>query len=163
MIRAAMHIRPLAATDRRDWLEDFVLDRWLAPTVVGHGRVYRVAELPGFVALEDDAPLGVITFTIEDDACEVVTIDSLREGVGIGTALLRAVVDEAREAGCKRVWLITTNDNLPMLRFTQKRGFTLVAVHPNALEKSRTLKPEIPVLGIEGIPIRDELELEMTL
>lgn len=158
-----MKIRPLAATDRRDWLEDFVLDRWSAPTVVGHGRVYRVAELPGFVALEEDSPLGVITFTIEDDACEVVTIDSLHEGVGIGSALLRAVVDEAREAGCRRVWLITTNDNLPMLRFAQKRGFTLVAVHANALEKSRALKPEIPLVGIEGIPIRDELELELTL
>jgi GNAT superfamily N-acetyltransferase len=163
MIRAAMHVRPLAATDRHDWLEHFVLERWSAPTVVGHGRVYRVAELPGFVALEDDTPLGVITFTIERDACEVVTIDSLREGVGIGSALLRAVVDEAREAGCRRVWLITTNDNLPMLRFAQKRGFTLVAVHVNALEKSRALKPEIPLLGIDGIPIRDELELELSL
>ncbi len=158
-----MHIRPLAATDRQDWLEDFVIDRWSAPTVVGHGQVYRVAELPGFVALENNAPLGVITFTIEDDACEVVTIDSLREGGGIGTALLRAVLDEAREAGCKRVWLITTNDNLPMLRFAQKRGFMLVAVHPNALEKSRALKPEIPLLGIDRIPIRDELELERAL
>lgn len=158
-----MHIRPLATSDRSDWLEDFVLDRWRAPTVVGHGHVYRVAELPGFVALEDDAPLGVITFTIEDDACEVVTIDSLREGVGVGSALLQAVVDEAREAGCRRLWLVTTNDNLRMLRFTQKRGFALVALRPNALEESRRLKPEIPQHGLHGIPIRDELELELTL
>jgi GNAT superfamily N-acetyltransferase len=163
MIRAEMHIRPLAATDRRDWLEDFVLARWSAPTVVGHGRVYRVAELPGFVALENNEPLGLITFTIEDDACELVTIDSLREGVGVGSALLQAVVHKAREAGCRRLWLITTNDNLRMLRFAQRRGFALVAVHPNALEESRKLKPEIPQVGLHGIPIRDELELELPL
>ena len=162
MIRAEMQIRPLAATDR-NWLEVFVLDRWSAPTVVGHGQIYRVAELPGFVALEDDEPVGVVTFTIEDDACELVTIDSLREGSGIGSALLQAVVQEAREAGCRRLWLITTNDNLRMLRFTQKRGFALVAVHPNALEESRKLKPEIPQVGLDGIPIRDELELELPL
>ena len=50
-----------------------------------------------------------------------------------------------------------------MLRFAQKRGFALVAVHRNAIEESRRLKPEIPLLGDDGIPIRDELELELTL
>jgi DNA-3-methyladenine glycosylase I len=161
MIRA-VEIRPLLGDDR-DWLEGFVVERWSAPTVVGHGRVYRVAELPGFVALEDDDRIGLVTFTIEDEACEIVTIDSLREGKGVGTALIRAVVDEAREAGCSRVWLVTTNDNLPMLRFAQKRGFALVAVHPRAVEESRRLKPEIPLLGARGIPSRDELELELPL
>lgn len=161
MIRA-VQIRPLREDDR-DWLEGFVVERWGASTVVGHGRVYRVAELPGFVALEDDDRIGLVTFTIEDEACEVVTIDSLREGEGVGTALVRAVVDVACEAGCRRVWLITTNNNLRMLRFAQKRGFALVALHPGAVDESRGLKPEIPLLGANGIPIRDELELELPL
>jgi GNAT superfamily N-acetyltransferase len=162
MIRAEMHIRPLADGDRA-WLEEFVPERWGAPTVVGHGRVYRVADLPGFVALDEREPVGLVTFSIEGDACEIVTIDSLREGIGIGSALVEAVARKAREAGCRRLWLITTNDNLPMLRFAQKRGFTLVAVHPNAVEASRKLKPEISRIGIDGIPIRDELELELVL
>ena len=161
MIRA-MEIRPLREDDR-DWLEDFVVERWSAPTVVGHGRVYQVAELPGLVALVDGDRIGLVTFTIEDEACEIVTIDSLREGAGVGTALVRAVVDKAREAGCRRVWLITTNNNLRMLRFAQKRGFALVALHPRAVDESRRLKPEIPLLGANGIPIRDELELELPL
>jgi N-acetylglutamate synthase-like GNAT family acetyltransferase len=162
MIRVDMEIRPLAAGDR-DWLEEFVLARWGAATVVGHGRVYRPAELPGFVALEDDERLGLVTFVLEDDACEIVTIDSVREGIGVGSALVDAVVQKAREADCRRVWLVTTNDNLQMFRFAQKRGFALVAVHPRAVEASRKLKPEIPLLGIDGIPIRDELELELRL
>jgi N-acetylglutamate synthase-like GNAT family acetyltransferase len=100
---------------------------------------------------------------LEDDACEIVTIDSVREGIGVGSALVDAVVQKAREADCRRVWLVTTNDNLQMFRFAQKRGFALVAVHPRAVEASRKLKPEIPLLGIDGIPIRDELELELRL
>ncbi len=52
---------------------------------------------------------------------------------------------------------------LDALRFYQKWGLRLVALHPNALEQSRRLKPEIPLVGRDGIPLRDELELEMTL
>lgn len=157
-----MNIRPLTEADRA-WLEEFVPERWGAPTVVGHGRVFRVAELPGFVALEEDEPVGLVTYSIEGEACELVTIDSLREGLGIGSSLLEAVERSARDAGCRRLWLITTNDNLRMLRFAQRRGFSLVALHPNALEESRRLKPEIPLLGLHGIPMRDELELELPL
>ena len=36
----------------------------------------------------------------------------------------------------------------------------LVAVHRNAVVRSRALKPEIPLSGDHGIPIRDEIELE---
>ena len=85
------------------------------------------------------------------------------EKAGIGTALIDAVKDVATMARCKRLWLITTNDNMAALHFFQKRGFMLVAVYPNALEQSRKLKPEIPLIGIDGIPLRDEIELEMPL
>ena len=74
-----------------------------------------------------------------------------------------AVRDTAIKARCRRLWLLTANDNLSALRFYQKWGLHIVAVYPNALEKSRRLKPEIPLLGREGIPLRDEIELEMTL
>jgi RimJ/RimL family protein N-acetyltransferase len=69
----------------------------------------------------------------------------------------------ALKAGCRRIWLITTNDNTAALRFYQKKGFSLVAVHRNAIERSRQLKPEIPETGNDGIPLRDEIELEIVL
>ncbi len=90
-------------------------------------------------------------------------MNSLLEGRGIGSALVEAVIKVAVNASCKRIWLITTNDNLTALRFWQKRGFSLVAVHRNAIEESRRLKPEIPLKGEHGIPIKDEIELEMCL
>lgn len=84
-------------------------------------------------------------------------------GSGGNRALLAAVEEAARAAGCKRLWLITTNDNLAALRFYQRRGYALVAVHRAALDGARQLKPGIPLVGRSGVPLRDELELEKRL
>jgi len=101
--------------------------------------------------------------TLTEIECEIVTLDSVTECRGIGTSLIVAVRKVAFRAGCKRVWLITTNDNVKTIRFYQRRGFVLVAVHRNAIDESRKLKPEIPRFGIDGIPIRDEIEMELIL
>lgn len=83
---------------------------------------------------------------------------------GAGTALIEEVERIALNAGCRRLWLITTNDNIEGLRFYQRRGFRLVELHAGAVDRSReSLKPEIPAIGEHGIPIRDELELEKLL
>ncbi len=107
--------------------------------------------------------MGLVTYNITGVSCEIVTINSARPSSGVGTALIEAVKNVALQSGCKRIWLITTNDNMNALRFYQKRGFVLVAVHKNALEVSRRLKPEISLIGNDGIPLRDEIELEMIL
>jgi N-acetylglutamate synthase-like GNAT family acetyltransferase len=104
-----------------------------------------------------------VTYRLEGDECEVITLNSLIGGMGVGSALIEAIREVAVSAGCKRLWLITTNDNLAALSFYQKRGFVLVAVYRNVLEQSRRLKPEIPLVGMDGIPLRDELELELLL
>lgn len=70
---------------------------------------------------------------------------------------------QAVSENCFRLWLITTNDNLAAIGYYQKRGFSLVAVHRNALEEARKIKPTIPLIGIDGIPLRDEIELEILL
>ena len=84
---------------------------------------------------------------------------------GAGTALLEAFEAVAREAGCTRIWLITTNDNVDALRFYQRRGFRLSARPPgrNPRYHERQLKPRIPELGAYDIPLRDELELNAAL
>jgi ribosomal protein S18 acetylase RimI-like enzyme len=120
-------------------------------------------ELPGFAAFEDDRCVGLLTYEIEGDALEIVTIDALVEGQGIGTALLRAVEEVARAQGCRRLRLVTTNNNLRALLFYQRAGFRLVALVPGAVEESRKLKPSIPELDAAGLPIRDELHLELPL
>ena len=82
---------------------------------------------------------------------------------GIGTALMQEATAVARAQNCQRLWLITTNDNLDAIRFYQKRGMTIAAIHVNSIAHSRTLKPSIPMTGDHGIPVRDEIEFEMEL
>ncbi|NDJ84257.1 MAG: GNAT family N-acetyltransferase [Chloroflexi bacterium] len=159
---ASYIIRPVQAADRPE-VERFLTQQWGVPMVVSRGKTHYPAELPGFVAIHAGKLLGLITYRIEGSACEIVTIDSLAERIGIGAALIAAVREVVQREGCTRLWLITTNDNLNALRFYQKRGFCLVAVHRNAVMESRRLKPQIPLLGHDDIPLRDEIELEMQL
>lgn len=144
-------------------LRQFWKENWGDEFVVAHGVVYRPDNLDGFVAFDGDEWVGEITYTFLKDGCEIVSLDSLREGRGIGTKLIDAVLEEARSKNCRRVFLITTNDNLNALRFYQKRGFELVAVHRGAVNESRKIKPGIPLIGFDGIPLRDEIELEFIL
>jgi ribosomal protein S18 acetylase RimI-like enzyme len=115
---------------------------------------------------QDGRLLGVLTYAVDRDRgqCEVLTIDAERQWRGVGTALLRLVERVAVRQGCRRLWLVTTNDNLDALRFYQRRGFRLAALHRGAVDDSRArLKPEIPEVGAYGIPLRDELELDKRL
>jgi ribosomal protein S18 acetylase RimI-like enzyme len=155
-------IRPLVEDDR-DWVERLVVERWGDSIVVGRGGSWNPVELPGFAALEGERCVGLVTYEIDGEACEIVTIDALEEGRGIGTALLDAVVPVARGAGCERVQLLTTNNNLRALAFYQKRGFRLVGLVPGAIDEERKLKPSIARVDGAGLPIRDELHLELGL
>ena len=140
------------------------MEWWGGPTIVVHGQAFTVAELPGFVAIEGSERIGLLTYRVERKWCEVMSLNSLRENIGIGTALLDAVQQAAQKAGCTSLTLITTNDNLHALGFYQRRGWRIKAVFAGAVDRAReTLKPQISLIGENGIPIHDEIELEMPL
>jgi ribosomal protein S18 acetylase RimI-like enzyme len=152
-------VRPVAEHDEA-WVRETLAARWGEVRVVSRGAVWDPVALPGFVAEADGRLIGLVTYRPGEGECEIVTLDALEERRGVGTALVASVMDAARASGLTRVWLITTNDNLDALRFYQRRGFALAALHRGALAESRRLKPSIPDVGAFGIPIRDELELE---
>jgi len=151
------------AEDNHPWASNLIRDRWGSTRVISCGRVFQADTLPGFVATCDGTPVGLVTYNLSADECEIITLDSIMERAGAGTSLIEAVKVVAVRHKCRRIWLVTTNDNTAALRFYQKRGFNLKIVYPEAITKARTLKPEIPKLGIDDIPIRDEIELEMML
>ncbi|HTY60236.1 MAG TPA: GNAT family N-acetyltransferase [Bacteroidota bacterium] len=154
-------IRRTKASDARR-VRAFVREHWGDETIVAHGVVFQPEKLKGFVAEIGRAEwIGLATYHIRDLSCELVSLNSIHEGEGVGTALVRAVAEESFNAGCSRLRCVTTNDNFPALIFYQKRGFRIIAVHPGAVERARILKPSIPLWGIESIPIRDEIELEL--
>lgn len=144
-------------------LRQFWIDHWGSEEMISRGRVYRSEQLEGFVVEEADQWVGLLTFVVENDECEVTSLDSLRERQGLGSLLIGTAIEEARRRDCRRLFLITTNDNLNALGFYQKRGFEIVAVYRGAVNASRKSKPSIPWIGMNGIPLRDEIELEMPL
>lgn len=149
--------------DDRPWLAQFAARQWGSDVMVMHGITVRISQQEGFLACAEDTIVGLITYRMEGKACEITSLDSLRESQGIGSALIEAVLQTARQAGCRRLFLVTTNDNLHALRFYQRRAFVLCALRPGAVTEARRIKPEIPEIGYNDIPIRDEIELEIDL
>lgn len=160
-------VRPLCPADR-SWVETYITDAWGGPTIVSGEHEHVLAGLDGFVAIVDDGgrgdePGGLITVYADGDGCEVVTLNSLRPSQGAGRALMGAAGAYARERGCRRLWLLTTNDNTRALRFYQMLGMRVTAWRAGVINEQRRRKPSIPLLGNDGIPIRDEVELTLDL
>jgi ribosomal protein S18 acetylase RimI-like enzyme len=157
----SVEVTRVAEADRA-WADEVESESWDG-LAVRRGEAIDPTKLPAFVARLDGERAGLASYAIRGEECEVVTLTSLREGRGVGRALLDAIRDAALEAGCRRLWLITTNDNLRALKLYQRWGMDLAALHRGALAESRRLKPSIPELGADDIPIAHELELELSL
>jgi ribosomal protein S18 acetylase RimI-like enzyme len=158
-----MIVRASSASDRAV-IEAF-LDEHASQLVARLGELVVAREHPALVAQDDEGRLvGLLTYIVDGDRCEIVTLHAAEQWRGVGSALIEEVERVALEAGCRQVWLITTNDNVDALRFYQRRGFRLAVLHGGAVDRSRaSLKPEIPEIGEHGIPLRDELELQRDL
>jgi ribosomal protein S18 acetylase RimI-like enzyme len=126
------------------------------------GGVIDASELPGWLAESDGEVVGLLTYLVRDDVAEMVTINAFTGG-GVGAALVAALVEECRTRRIRRIHVTTTNDNTRALRFYQRVGFRLTALRVDVMAEVRKLKPEIPSHGLDGIPIRDEIELNMEL
>lgn len=144
--------------------DKFFTTHWGADFIVSKGKKLYGHDLDGFGVIDGDEILCLLTYHVDDGDCEIVSLDSSMRNQGIGTDLIKKMIEKAVDIkGLKRLWLMTTNDNLDAIRFYQKRGFVLTAVHPNAIEASRKLGQDIPEIGCYGIPIRDEIEMEYPL
>jgi N-acetylglutamate synthase-like GNAT family acetyltransferase len=147
-----MNIRE-ASQDDLEWITERVLSYWGDTRMVLRGELVDAAACPALVA-EDG--MGFMHYrTLRAGVSEIVTLEAVLPFQGIGTALVEAHVARSRAKGINEIVVVTTNDNLSALRFYQRRGFVIKQVRLNALEEARRLKPEIPLVGNDGIPIRD--------
>jgi ribosomal protein S18 acetylase RimI-like enzyme len=137
---------------------------WGATEVVALslGGLVDASALPGWLAEQDGDIVGLLTYRTTDTMADLVTINAFTGG-RVGAELLTALVDELRAAGVTSLRVTTTNDNTRALRFYQRAGFRLTAFRAGAVTRSRAIKPGIPELGHDDIPIRDELELTMEI
>lgn len=147
----------------RHWVRERLGDAFGSPSVVSCGVLYQADSLPGLVARVEGQIAGFLTYVIRRDAMEIVALVSAVGGVGVGRTLLDAAKDRARLLGCRRLWLVTTNDNTPAQELYEKSGLKRVEVRKGAIETARSIKPEIPKLGVGGVPIEDEWIYECRL
>jgi DNA-3-methyladenine glycosylase I len=119
----------------------------------------------GVVWVDGERLLGLATYISTGEEAELAAIGvvSERRREGIGAALLDAVVREVEDRGARRLWLVTTNDNLAALAMYQRHGFRLVELRAGAVDRARASNPHIPLIGSGGILMRDELVLERGL
>ena len=147
----------------RPWVVHRLEDAFGDGTVARKGGLIDASILPGFVATEGGRLVGLLMYDVVNSECEVVAIISTEVGRGIGRALMEAVREHAVAAGCRRLWLITTNDNSRAFRFYQLWGMDLCCFHRHGVRRSRKVKPLLPERGTDGIPLDHELEFEMLL
>lgn len=155
-----MEYRPITDAGR-DAVSAFIRERWHGTDMIVHGERIDMKRASGVMAWDGDAIAGLVTYRIANRECEILSLDSLREGRGVGSALIGRITEIAKENHCRRIKVTTTNDNTGAMRFYQKRGFAMHRLYVNAMETARRMKPSIPLTGHNGIPIRDEIELTM--
>lgn len=147
----------------RKIVNDFIVNQWYSTKIIVRGKEIDLSTTDGIMVEENNEIKGLITYIVYHEVCEIMSLNSVDKSRGIGTTLVNKVIDIAREHGCKKIVLITTNDNINAIRFYQKRGFDMVQIYHNALDISRKLKPEIPLIGDNNIPLKHEIEFEMIL
>lgn len=161
-MKPALFIRGIEEPDR-EWVRETLSDSWGSSRIVSRGVVHNADRLPGFIALLDQHYAGLLMYDVKEGMFEIVSLNVLEKRSGIGRALIQSAIHEARSLKCLRIWAITTNDNIAAIEFYQANRFKIARIHKDALNESRKLKPEIPYVGIDGVPIKDEIELELKL
>jgi len=135
-------------------------ERWFG-IVVSLNTVYEPSDVEGLALVDhNDEIVGLVTYHVEGPAGQIVTLDTILRGRGFGRRLLEIVENKFHNLGLGRAWALMTNDNLRAAGLYLSRGYRLVRVHRDAVDRVREHKPTLPDRGYEGIRIQDLWEFE---
>ena len=154
-------VRKIVGEGERSAVRKFVKRFWGEEEQLAFDRRFAVAELPAYVAKVQDLVIGFISFSSTSDTVLVVALGVLPryQCCGIGSRLIKKVEGEARRLRKSKVFVSTSNDDLPALGFYQSHGFQIYQVNPNVIAE----KHAKVLRGIGGLPVRDELRLQKVL
>lgn len=155
-------VRVITPGDRQ-WVAATLVREWASTSVARRGELVEAAGLSGYLATVDRRRVGLVLVNVSEEEFEVVALSTTQPRSGIGRALMERCFAEAQATACRRVWLVTTNNNIAAIAFYQHVGMDLQALHRNAVRGSRKLKPTIPMRDAEGVRIDHELEFELLL
>lgn len=141
----------------------FIEEHWHDAKVMSQGRAFFPHEESGFIRRRDGRIIGLLTYRADNGAIEILTLNAIIRGEGIGTALMLQAIDKARHLGCNCIYLTTTNDALRAIRFYQRLGFRMTKIHVGMVDEARKTKPSIPMTGEGGIGMHDEIVMELAI
>ena len=149
--------------DDSSLIKELIDTHWGGEPLIIRGKEYFPSRLGGIIALRGEQVVGFLIYDIQNNVCEIVVFEVFEKFKGIGTSILAKLKEIAKSKNCNTLYVMTTNDNLDALRFYQRRGFRICGINLNSMEISRKMKPSIPEIGDYGIPIRDEIDLELCI
>jgi hypothetical protein len=79
-------LAPMCEKDM-EWLKKQWL-QWGGDTVISKGKKHHIPELGAFIAWVDDTRVGEATYRLGINDCELVSINSLVQGIGVGSNLI---------------------------------------------------------------------------
>lgn len=161
-MQTKLTFRSTEPTDTK-WIKEIMDEHWGGEPLVIRGKKYYPTSLPGIIIENGKKIIGILFYEIQNSDCEIIVFETFDKFKGVGTLVLNELKKIAKNKNCKRIYLMTTNDNLDALRFYQKRGFVICGIHVDSVKISRKLKPSIGLIGDYGIPLRDEIDLELIL
>lgn len=114
------------------------------------------------VALEGDAIVGHLQLVDRPaaDALEItnMAVSEDRRGHGVGRALVRRAIAEARAAGAATLLVATAAADTGVLRFYQRAGFRMLRIERDAFTAAQGYPDGIV---LDGVPLRDRVWLSL--
>lgn len=151
-----MRLRPAMTEEIAEVWEE----RWFG-MVVGIDTVYNPDDVRGLALVDrNDEIVALVTYQVDGPSGHIVTLDTVVRGRGFGRRMLEAIENKFHDLGLGRAWALFTNDNLRAAGLYLSRGYRLIRVHLDAVDRVREHKPMLPEHGYEGYPIRDLWEFE---
>lgn len=141
----------------RSQIED-ICDRALGETDIDvYGKTFDILAGANLIAEADGELLGLLSLTVEGGALAVVLLSVYpdHQGQGVGGALLKAADDLAADRRLPYLRAAVSNDDIPLLYFYQRHGFTIDGIAVGAVADQLGAV----VAGFSGIPVRDEIRL----
>jgi GNAT superfamily N-acetyltransferase len=156
-LSVASHSWPVRSSESSDapWIERLLEQHWGGRLAIINLQWIDLLEHSALVAGDCQ---GLAIYRTAPRA-ELLLLHTEHADAGIGTALVEHVLQICFQGGAPQLWVTTTNNNLKAIEFYQRRGFLIANVRVGAVDRARRLKPRIPVIGNNGLAIRDEVEL----
>jgi len=111
--------------------ESFDRDAWPREVFLEYARAQPDLFLVARAAGNKIAGYSIARLTRHGAEIASLAVRPPYRGIGVATALLRAIIRKLRRAGAKTVWLMVRRTNEPAIRLYRKFGFVRTATVPN--------------------------------